>query len=495
VEEHNVDVLVIGSGAAGLRASIAAREAGAKVLLLSRATAGLATSTLLSHGAFAASGFGQSIEKHIKKTLETGHGRNDRQLVKILAEEAPARVWELRHKGIKFRETPQGVVAEGTFPVLGRQVIQTLIDWARSTGVRTISWITAVALTRNGERVTGCVAVTRDGKPVGVRAKAVVLCTGGASALFKFHDNPAFNIGDGYALAARSGAAIEDMEFIQFYPLLIIIPRLPRIIVPPAVVEKGKIVNGAGEDILAKYRLATVRPVAIRARDTLSIAIYQEMMEGRSVYLDIRQAESSDASLELSDREGLRFLENRYQSRSRLIPVMPCAHFTIGGVVINEDCKTSRDGLFAAGEVACGVHGANRMGGNALTETIVFGYRAGNAAVASLPECGRLRSVKREARMLLEDQAKHQSGAHTPRVVLRMLREIMWDNCGPVRDTERLSSALQAVERLKEAGVCCEKASMVPAWWSVWNSLETAKMIIGAALSRTESIGAHRRAV
>lgn len=320
MEEYSVDVLVMGAGATGLRASIAAAEAGMNVLLLSRATPGLASASVLSYGVFASSGFGQSIEKHIQKTIETGYGRNDSRLVKILAEEAPARIWELRHKGIKFREIPYGVVTNGRFPALGRQVVDILGQWARSARVRIVTWITALAITHNGERVTGCVGVTQDGRSVIVAAKAVVLCTGGASALFKVHDNPIFNIGDGYAMARRCGAVLNDMEFIQFYPLLISAPRLPRILAPPAAVEKGKIVNDVGDDILEKYGLAAIRPIALRGRDRLSIALYQEMMEGRNVYLDLRGTVSSDPSFQPADREALRVVEHRYQSGSRLVP-------------------------------------------------------------------------------------------------------------------------------------------------------------------------------
>lgn len=493
MEEHSVDVLVIGSGAAGLRAAIAASEGSTKVLLLSKSTAGLATATIISYGAFASSGFGLSIEEHIRKTIETGHNENDPLLVKILAEEAPERIWELRHRGVQFRETPYGVVSEGRFPVFGRQTIESLLTWAKDVNVRIISWVTAVSLIVNDGRAAGCVGVSADGKAVVFRAKAVVLCTGGASALFKFHDNPVTNIGDGYAMASRCGVKLRNMEFIQFYPLLINEQHRPRILAPPSLVEKGKVVNDEGEDIIGKYGLSDLRPVAIRGRDKLSAALYQEMMQGRAVFLDIRGVNRNDVALEPADRAAFEILEARYQSGSKPLPVMPCAHFTIGGVLIDEHCRTTMEGLFAAGEAACGTHGANRMGGNALTETLVFGHRAGNAAAAFSADCKYKRTGGLNPKNLLEGQNNYRTGRHRPSTALRFLQSVMWQDCGPVRDSKRLSLGLKQVDTLREEGICCDRPENLGFSCAVRNSLDTARMIIVSAIERKESLGAHYR--
>jgi len=493
MDEFRTDVIVIGSGAAGLRASIAARENGAGVLLLSKGTAGLGTSTILSYGAMASGGFGQSIEEHIKRTMDTGYNRNDPDLVKTLCEEAPACIWELRHKGLQLRETSHGVVAAGRFPVLGRQIIQSLMMWAEEASVPVVSWVTAVSLIINGERVVGCVGITAQGKPVILKAKAVVLCTGGASALFKFHDNPITNTGEGYGMASRCGVELKDMEFIQFYPLLIYTDRHPRILAPPSLVEKGKIINDVDEDIVAKYGLSGVRPIAIRGRDILSVSLYREMKEGRKVYLDLRGLRSTDAVLEPADRQILNFLEERYQSRFNLLPVMPCAHFTMGGVVIDENCGTSRKGLFAAGETAYGLHGANRMGGNALTETLVFGRRAGKAAAAFSLEQRFKKTRISNTEYLGADMADSLRGELRPSSVMRKLRTIMWEKCGPARDRRGLSQALQEIRKLKEEGVACA-TSMDRVWGlAALNSLEAARVIVESASKREESIGAHQR--
>jgi fumarate reductase (CoM/CoB) subunit A len=294
-------------------------------------------------------------------------------------------------------------------------------------------------------------------------------------------------------MASRCGAEIKDMEFIQFYPLLISSQRLPKILAPPSLVEKGKIVNDVGEDVLRKYGLTELRPIAIRGRDKLSAALYGEMMEGRKVYLDIRHVSSNDGSLESSDREMLQILEARYQSGSRPLPVMPCAHFTIGGIVIDENCRTSLEGLFAAGEVACGIHGTNRMGGNALTETLVFGYRAGIAAAAFAADCKQKSIGGLQAENLLESVGHSGNGAHQPAAALRILRDIMWENCGPVRSSAGLFGALERVMRLREEGISCKRPESLGSSCSVRNSLDTAKIIAESAIERKESAGAHYR--
>jgi fumarate reductase (CoM/CoB) subunit A len=494
LEEYSGDVLVIGSGGAGLRAAIAAKERGAgKVLLLSKGTAGLGTATIISYGALASSGFGLSVEEHFQKTLETGYFTNNQSLVKRLCEDAPARIRELREKGARFAEIKYGVVAEGRFPILGRGMIETLLSWARSVEVQIVSWITAVDLVVIDERVVGCLGVTAAGKTILLRANAVVLCTGGASAIFRFHDNPVTNLGGGVAMASRCGVEVRDMEFVQFYPLLISAQGLPRVLTPPLLVEEGRIVNDIGEDILEKYGLLHLRPIAVRGRDKLSIAIYKEMAAGRKVFLDAREARQSDELTGSSDREMLQVLEARYQSKSRLLPVIPCAHFTMGGIAIDEHCKTSRPGLFSSGEASCGLHGANRMGGNALTETLVFGYRAGNEAASFSAERKSCDIKDLKEQNLLGQFPNYKTGKRGPSQALRELQAVMWQGCGPARDANGLSAALEKVETLKEEGLSCDRQADLGFALSVFNGLETAKIILKSAIERKESLGAHYR--
>lgn len=492
MKEYSTEVLVIGSGSAGLRSAIAAREKGCKVLLLTKCTEGLATSTLISGGAFGSSGFGLGIDDYIQMTMEVGCGRNNPVLVKILSEEAPNRIWELRRKGLIFRERQNGVRADGKHPILGKQIISTLLKWARNLHIQIASFVTAIELLDDNGVIVGCLAITAKGVPIFIRANAVILCTGGASALFKFHDNPITNIGDGYGIAHRNGVEIQDMEFIQFYPLVIHAKHLPRMNALPSFAEKGQIVNDLGEDILSKYGLSSIERIATRGRDKLSIALCQEMMNGRCVYLDIREV-PQEVWTDPFEQHMVHILEIKYQARERLLPIIPSAHFTIGGCVIDENCSTSKRGLFAAGEVACGVHGANRMGGNALTETLVFGKIAGEAAARYIFDCVSKSTKGLKKEKFAENCLGFEKGKHFPSKIIKMLQNIMWDCCGPVRNEEKLYIARDEIERLKQEGICCEKPENLAYSFSVLNSLECAEIIIESSIARKESLGAHFR--
>jgi fumarate reductase (CoM/CoB) subunit A len=488
--EYRTDVLVIGSGGAGLRASIAAAEEGQEVLVLSKTTAGLATSTLLSYGAFGSSGFGMSAEEHFQSTLKVGHGRNDRTLVRILAEEGPARISELRERGVPFKENRNGVAAEGKPPILGRRTIDVLLKWAAESRVRIMSWTTAVDLLEDAGRVVGCLAITNQGGPIIIRAKATILCSGGASAIYKLHDNPVSNIGDGYALAHKCGAELKDMEFIQFYPMAIHSCVSPETIVPPFLLGSGRIVNVLGEDIITKCGLTNTKSLAIQERDALSIAVFKETEEGRQVFLDIRGI--SQGSLKTGyQREFLNMLRLRYGSDERLLPISACAHFTIGGVAIDEYCGTSKKGLLAAGEVACGVHGANRMGGNALTETLVFGYRAGRTASRVCAELSHGKDKSPAEEHLRKHVLKSTNGRYSPSGMLKTLQDVMWTYCGPVRSEQGLLVAHGRIEKLRNEGISSEKPQELAHALSLVNSLDTAKLIVEGALRRKENIGAH----
>ena len=488
--EYQTDVLVIGSGAAGLRASIAAAEEGQEVLLLSKTTAGLATSTLLSYGAFGSSGFGMSVEEYVQSTLKAGHGRNDPGLVRILAEEGPAGISELKERGVSFKENRNGVVAEGKPPVLGRSTINVLLKWATETRVRIMNWTTAVGLLEDAGSVVGCLAVTNRGEGIIIWAKATILCSGGASGIYKFHDNPVSNIGDGYALAHQCGAELKDMEFIQFYPMAIHSCVSPETIVPPFLLGNGRIVNALGEDIAAKYGLTNTKSLAIQGRDALSIAVFKESQGGRQVFLDIRNISEGDLKAKYQ-REFLDMLRLRYRADERLLPISACAHFTIGGVTIDEHCRTSKKGLIAAGEVACGVHGANRMGGNALTETLVFGYRAGRMASLLAAEYSHRRNRNLAGEYLQKHLLKPANGRYSPSGMLKALQGLMWSYCGPVRSGQGLRVALGRIEKLKSEGINPGKPEKLAYSLSLLNSLDTAKLIVESALKRKENVGAH----
>ncbi len=484
MEEIRTDVLVIGSGAAGLRAAIAAAQEGCGTLLVSKGTPALGSATILSDGFFASSGSGMDPAEHTRLTLETGYHLNRPEMVKLLAQETPARLEELARRGLVFAEGAGGMRAPRVR--LGNTAVpHVLMRWAVDAGVTAVGWTTVADLTKVEGRVSGASAVSK-GRPVQILAKATVLCTGGASALYLSHDNPTTNVGDGYAIAARAGATLKDMEFIQFYPLVTSEPGKPRVLIGPPFADVGRIVNDRGEDLVEKYGLSALKPLGLRARDRLSRALYQEQMAGRRVFLDLRSMTEEDWRHPGAAGAGVRaFYETRYGCRTEPLPVMPAAHFTMGGVVIDDSGRTGVEGLFAAGEVAWGLHGANRMGGNALSEALVFGARAGTAAAS------RARSASHRAMDRPSILSELSSAGTTPLSVLKRLRETLWTHCGPVRTREGLARGAALIDQLKKEPIACRDTHQEAMVTTVSSALFVARRILESAQSRQESLGAH----
>lgn len=482
--EAEADVAVVGSGAAGLRAAIAAREAGAGVVLITKHSPGLGASTLMSHGVFASY---SNMEEHARKTLLTGHFRNDPELVRVLSEEAPGRIEELLKRGLKMELTSEEASVEGNFPFLGKGIVKTLLMWSEEVGVKIVPWMEVIKIVTDEGEVAGVVALDKNGHLRFVQCKALILCTGGAGALFRYHDNPLTNLGEGYAIAVEAGAHLKDMEFVQFYPLMVWEGRNSKLIVPPAIVEAGRIVNEDGEEIREKYGLANIKPIAILGRDKLSQAVYRELRKGKQVFFDGRQIREEE--LDAKERKKLLYLDRKFGLTRRPLKVVPCAHFTIGGVRIDDRGRTNIGGLFASGEVTSGIHGANRMGGNALSETLVFGKRSGEAAASYvMGKAFRRRSM---GALSLRDLLKGcTEGRHRPLQFLRFLKEIMWDCCGPIRRKDRLDWGLREAERLSREGMKSQGDELAFAL-SVRRGLETARIIMEAARKSNENVGAH----
>jgi fumarate reductase (CoM/CoB) subunit A len=489
MDEYTTDVVVIGSGGAGLRAATAAREEGCSVVVLSKCSPGLATCTAISNGAFGSSGFGLSEDEYYNTTMEVGYHLNNPSLVRVLSEEAPLRLQELEQKGVRFKESHTGVVVLRRPPDSGREAVDALLNWGRTCGVHFINWFTVARLTTENGRVTGCVAIGKDGHILTIHARAVIICTGGASAIYKFHDNPSTILGDGYALAHQAGALLRDMEFIQFYPLIAIEPHAPKTLIQPFLGDLGQIINDKGEDLLEKYDLTKAKPVAIKARDRLSRAMFKEYLQGSNVYLDVRALPEDKWSHPFAHNVRETFVRY-FRADTKPVRMLPVAHFTIGGCVIDDWGNTSAEGLFAAGESACGLHGANRMGGNALSETLVFGYRAGVSAARYAKETRQTGPGKAAT---LFSPTPFAQGKWKPAEALGALREIMWNDCGPIRTRDGLTRALEKIDRLTVEGVRCVEARELSMSVAVTNCLSTARAIAEGALERKESVGAHYR--
>ena len=496
MQRIDCDVLVIGSGAAGLRAALAAAESGADVCLVTKATAGKGTCTTFSGGVFSAPARGTSAERHYRLTLQAGRGLNQKELVAVLVEEAPVRLQELMDWGLPGVFHRGELHTLGRAPVWGAGISACLLAICRKTGVRFLEKATVTTL-KSFEAGWGALACRqRASEPWQfLAAGAVVLAAGGAGALFRRSDNPKQIIGNGVDLALEAGAVIQDMEFVQFYPLGLAEPGLPPFLIPPSLADKGRLLTGKGEDVLEKYGIIE-RPAGERARDRLSQAFFKEIYQlAGSVFLDLRGLSESDWRVDPFAASTRDILGERYGARYRSVRVAPVAHHLMGGVRIDTRCGTGVGGLYAAGEATGGLHGANRLGGNALTETIVFGARAGAAAA------GWARRAKPSAvqtfRELPEGGSRKGAGADLGCVeLMKALRETMWQEGGILRKADGLSTALQRVRQIAEAadGLCTRNPRVgfleVHAFGV---AVRTAELILRAAAQREESRGAHLR--
>lgn len=500
LERIETEVVIVGSGAAGLRAAVEIRDAKKNCLVMSKGPIGLGTSTAMSGGAFSAPIHGLSPEKHLERTLSSGRGLNCDELIEVLTGEGPERLSELVDWGIESEEVKGYLFVVGKPPTWGRGIVDVLAAKGRSMGVQMRGDLMALEVLAGDGRLEGLLAYDwKKDKCVLLSCGAIILATGGASALYLQHDNPQRMMGDGYALAFRAGARMMDMEFVQFYPLGIIEKGKAPFLLPPLLAEWGRLVNELGEDIQEKYGIDE-RPAGIRARDRLSQAIWMETNEraGGEVYCDISSIPDSKWSrdrLALSTKD---LLIKRYRALEKPLPISTMAHHTMGGVVIDRFGATSVQGLFAAGEVTAGVHGANRMGGNALTDALVFGARAGRAAAGFIEGKGVQRQSEDTVQSSIEalSHYRERSSGLSPKPLREKLRNLMWEKVGVIREREGLEEAMEHLKEM-ESGFNSEGKAGNPREFmeavELRGALHAARMVTMAAHLRNESRGSHSR--
>jgi len=499
MEIIKTEVLVIGGGGAGMRAALAAREKGAEVLLVSKTPLGKSTCTYLSAGAFTLAVGGLSEESHLALTFQAGKGINLPELVEILVQEAPERVRELEHFGLV------GEWQKGRFRCLGRPtaagapLANILADRAVKQGVSFLPWVMVGELVLESGKIIGALGFDyHRGKTIGILSKAVVLANGGGGALYSRHDNPVRATGDGYALAFQVGCALRDMEFVQFIPVGLAEPGKPTLLIAPLLADIGRVVNSRGEDVLEKYQI-TDKPVAVRSRDSFSLAIFKEEMEGSQVFLDLRFLSENDWLKESLARKQRPMLTKNFSCSEKPLRISPMCHFFMGGVAADQGGRTEVQGLFAAGEVVGGLHGANRLGGNALGEILVYGYRAGKTAGdwANENEWAKSSdSLIQKKGASFQDQWTKSAGVLPPKSVRRKIGEILWKDGGILRDKEGLLSALENCQQIKEEDmdrVKTETSKEVMEKLELANALLVGEMILRSALLREESRGTHFR--
>ncbi|MHB1471690.1 MAG: FAD-binding protein [Thermoplasmataceae archaeon] len=515
------DVLVIGAGGAGLRAAISAADAGLKTAVVSKSLIGKAHTVMAEGGIAASLGNVDSKDNwkvHFGDIMEEGVYLSNWRIAEILAKEVPDRVFELEKWGALFDRTPDGRILQRAFgghtyrrlchvgDRTGLELIRTLQDQALHRDIDVIDELYITQLVKDGDRVCGAIGIKMNtGEFYAISAKAVVIATGGAGKVYKVTSNSWESTGDGIKLAYEVGATLMDMEMFQFHPTGMVYPPGVRgLLVTEGVRgDGGLLYNNKMERYMLKY---SPEKKELDARDVVARANYAEIQAGRGtehggVYLDISH-KSPQYIKEKLPHMYMQFLEFAgVDITKEKMEVAPTTHYQMGGIRFDpETCMSSVNGLFAAGEVACGLHGANRLGGNSLADILVFGKRAGdNAAIfAKDQDMKEIPEEEVQSQISYVLSFLKEKGTN-PYSIMDQLTTAMSDNVGIIRDEEHLNKALEKVLELKKQystlGVpggrrynhgllaCMELKSM----------LIVSEAIVRSALLRKESRGAHAR--
>ena len=554
-QAYDYDVLIIGAGGAGLSAAIAASAAGARVGLVCKSLLGKAHTVMAEGGVAAALADVDDRDNwrvHFADTMRGGQYVNNWRMAELHAKEAPQRVRELEAWGALFDRTNDGRILQRNFgghayPRLahvgdrtGLEMIRTLQDNSVHRGIAVHMETTVVRLLRVDGRVVGAFAYERErGRFMVFRAPAVVVATGGIGRSFKITSNSWECTGDGHALAYYAGAELIDMEFVQFHPTGMVWPPSVRgILVTEGVRGEGGVLrNRDGKrfmfgDIPTLYRTQTAdneeegwrytqgdrnarRPPELLTRDHVARCIVREIREGRGsphggVFLDIAWIRQRLPGAPEHIRRKLPSMYHQFMKLANIditqepMEVGPTTHYMMGGVRVDADSQMSTvPGLFAAGECAAGLHGANRLGGNSLSDLLVFGQRAGQYAAEFARQNARAHidadEIANTSRIAVAPFERSGTGTEDPYAVQQALQELMQDSVGIVRRQSEMEGALEAIARLRERAsraAVTGNRTYNPGWHTALDlehMLTVSESITRAALERTESRGAHFR--
>jgi succinate dehydrogenase / fumarate reductase flavoprotein subunit len=548
-ERHGYDVIVVGAGGAGLRAAIAAHDAGAHVAIVCKSLLGKAHTVMAEGGAAAAMGNvypEDNWQVHFRDTMRGGKMLNHWRMAQLHAQEAPARIHELEEWGALFDRTPDGLISQRDFgghryarlahvgDRTGLELIRTLQQRAVALGIDVYMECTITRLLKDDGHIAGAFGYWREsGRFVVFESPTVILATGGIGKSYKVTSNSWEYTGDGHALALQAGASLVNMEFVQFHPTGMVWPPSVRgILVTESVRGDGGVLrNSQGRRFMFDYipeffkaetadsedeadrwyddKKNNRRPPELLPRDEVARAINSEVKAGRGtphggVFLDI----ASRRTPEYIQRR----LPSMYHQFKELadvditagpMEVGPTCHYVMGGVAVAPDTEeASVPGLYAAGEVAGGMHGANRLGGNSLSDLLVFGRRAGlNAAYAVIRMRSRPTVSDADVRAAAESAVAPfaDQGGENPYTVQQDLQDVMHNLVGIIRTSDEMEQALKAISDLRERAT---KASVEghrqynPGWHlalDLHNMLLVSECIARAALQRTESRGGHTR--
>lgn len=488
-------IIVIGTGGAGLVAAIAARKAGADVTAVSKTCGGLASCTAYSAGLFTLACGGVTPEEHYSRTMKAGMNAGDPELVATLSADAEKSLQKLAEWGItvKFSKGRASVRGSASNPLMGGGGLQEeLVRTAAALGVRFADWSVVTSLAITGGRVTGAATENwRNGSRALLPADAVIIACGGGGQIYSHTDNPARITGGGYALALKAGLELRDMEFVQFYPLGWNEPGFPKWMADVALVDYVRVTDSDGDDFLkkaiAQWGLKDGREANLYARDRCAALVAEKDAAG-GVFVHLEDAESgtwNDSCFQYC----LTINSGFFDGHRKPLRAAPLEHYFCGGVKIDARCRTGVNGLYACGEATSGVDGANRVGGNALSNIVTFGLRAGETAAA---ECG---SSGRDASGAAgETLFRISPDGHDPAELRKELQCQAWRAIGPIRRKNEMENFLSFIESFKKNSIRIETPYQRLLALEMEELVLTAQAVTEAALKREQSLGTHCRA-
>ncbi len=518
------DVLVIGSGGAGMYAAIEAARSGAHVLLADRSLIGRGGATVMAQMTVAVALGSQAPDHwtyHLHDTIEAGRGLCDESLSRLLCEDGPDCIRQMDEWGVGWarkdgritatmapgHDRPRCVYVDflNTGPAVSK-TLRTVVN--RTAGIRKAGDLFVTELVHHDGEVVGATALHLDsGAPVTIAAKATIVATGGLTRLYRRNSASANMGGDGYALALRAGAPLIDMEFVQFFPIGHLAPRLigmdPIMWDPFRYKLGGRLLNGAGEEFTSRYG-SNESGAYVLTRDLATYAIIKEVEAGRGsphggAWLSFEHCSESELRAAFGPVID-RLAANAIDLTRMRVEVAPIAHYHMGGVAADTSMETEVPGLLVAGEAVGGANGANRLSGNAVTEALVFGRRAGRSAAARVAGMSGQPFRRQAAAAALELVAADGApdSPNSEDMVLR-LQSIMADDVGPFRTGDKLARAIARIgdlagelgDRPFGAGTRFDMQRID--WFDLRNMVLVAGVVAQAALRRTESRGAHQR--
>ena len=527
MQEISTDVLIVGAGGAGMYAAISASRQGASVLLLDKSLIGRGGATIMAQMTVAAA-LGQEepddCATHLGDTLEAGRGLCNEELSALLCYDGPERILEMDGWGTRWAREDGRIrqeIAPGhsrkrccyvDFLNTGPAVAATLRrKVSELAAVRRLSNIAVVDLIiKDGCAIGAVVLNLAEGELVTCQAKAIILAAGGLTKLYERNSASSNMGGEAYALALLAGAELIDMEFVQFFPIGHLAPRLvgmdPIMWDPFRYKLGGKLLNGSFVEFVDRYGAVDFGKYTA-TRDIAAYAILKEVEAGRGTphggaYLDFRHI--PERQLRASFGPVIdRLLINGIDLTKTPVEVGPTAHYHMGGIRVNPRMETCIQGLYAAGEAVGGANGANRLSGNAITEAFVFGARAGACAGEQAKTVSRDSHPNLAALVLdrIRSMVSRGSRQGTAPVVLQAeLQKLMWEKAGPFRTGEKLSEALRRISEMREQELPGLKIASdrpfdmdLQDWFELRAMLTTAEAVVRSALARTESRGAHQR--